>query len=261
MPYNNTSINIYTLNSEQRHQVFLELFDTDPSLINALNSELYHRLYSVLIAIDPSLTESLLEFPKGSAMNPITFNKYENYKEAQKKLKRTCSTNSTLPVSKADFILHEWLTSYCNSMAKAKGYTLPPKKNVKPHVRKCNITTNNVNAESILDQTETDETDNLQDSLDNDQEKNKLTKAKAKERVRTTTKKKKSIKWHNGNMNSINIESDHDRSNTDKTDNAQDSFSDNNNITFDKDNIHKAAHNSDTLTTVNDVDDNSSQDE
>ncbi|CAG8796320.1 6898_t:CDS:2, partial [Gigaspora rosea] len=161
--------------------------------------------------------------------------------------------NSTFFVSEANFILHEWLTSYCNSMvneAKAKGYTLAPKKNVKPPIRKCNDTTNNVNAKSILDQSDTDETDNLQDSLDIDQEKNKVTKAKAKEQ-------KECQKWHNGNTNSINIESDHDRNDTDEIDNAQDSFGDNNNVTFNQDNIHKAAHNSDTLTTIIDVDDNS----
>ncbi|CAG8497863.1 2344_t:CDS:1, partial [Gigaspora rosea] len=61
MPYNNTSINIHTLNSEQRCQFFLELFDMDPSLINALNSEQRHRLNFVLIAIDPLFTESLLD--------------------------------------------------------------------------------------------------------------------------------------------------------------------------------------------------------
>ncbi|CAG8804598.1 13224_t:CDS:1, partial [Gigaspora rosea] len=61
MPHNYTSISLHMLNSEQHHQFFLELFDTDPSLINALNSEQRRRLYSVLIAIDPSLTESLLD--------------------------------------------------------------------------------------------------------------------------------------------------------------------------------------------------------
>ncbi|CAG8795242.1 5633_t:CDS:2, partial [Gigaspora rosea] len=131
--------------------------------------------------------------------------------------------NSTFPVSEADFILHEWLTSYCNSMVdqekkklmkqRQRGIHCYQKKNIKPPIRKCNDTTNNVNTKSILDQSDTDETDNLQDSLDVDQEKNKITKAKAKK------------------------------------------------LTFDQDNIYKAAHNSDTLTTVIDVDNNSSQDE
>ncbi|CAG8717593.1 1527_t:CDS:2, partial [Dentiscutata heterogama] len=200
--------------------------------------------------------------------------------------------NSIFPVSEADFILHEWLISYCNSM-------------VKPPIRKSNNTINNVNAKSILDQSDTDKTDNSQDSLNINQEKNKktvqpsirrhndntnnvnnvkntldqsdmdeadnaqdsldinqvkkkkVTEVKAKE---CALPPKKNVKWHNGNTNSINIESDYDRSDTDETNNA-DSFSNNNNINFEQDNIYKAAHNSNTLTTIIDIDNNSSQDE
>nr|CAG8600212.1 263_t:CDS:2 [Entrophospora candida] len=68
--------------------------------------------------------------PKGRAGEVI-----KDFKEA----------NSTFPISEADFILHEWLTSYCNStvdqakkkkIAEAKEQGLPPplpkKKNVRP---------------------------------------------------------------------------------------------------------------------------------
>ncbi|RIB23382.1 hypothetical protein C2G38_2032814 [Gigaspora rosea] len=175
-------------------------------------------------------------------MNPITFNEYENYKEAQKKVKKDVQWHEFLKLDKKQYLNFRY--------------------------GKHNDTT-----KSILDQSDTDETDNLQDSLDVDQEKNKVTKAKAKERaqppkkkpiqppIRSDTdkadnvqdsldvnqekkkkvvevkakgcvlplKKKKNAKRHNGNMNSINIESDHNQSDTDETDNAQDSFGDNNN--------------------------------
>ncbi|KAF0397770.1 sel1 repeat domain-containing protein [Gigaspora margarita] len=147
MPQNNLSINIHTFSTEQHRQFFLELFDLDPTLPNALNYEQRHRLYSVLIAIKPSLAESLLDprcavrgianeqFPRGSTMNPIKLSEYKNYKESQKRIKKDVQwneflkldkkqylnfrfneANSTFPVSEANFVLRDWLTSYCNSM-------------------------------------------------------------------------------------------------------------------------------------------------
>ncbi|CAG8478676.1 17057_t:CDS:2 [Racocetra persica] len=218
-------------------------------------------------------------------MNPITFNEYEVYKEAQKKVNKDMQwheflkldkkqylnfrfneANSIFPISEADFILHEWLTSYCNRV-----YVLP-KKNIKPPLRRHDVTTNNVttnnvtnnvitnniNAESALNQSDMDETNNSQDSLDVDQEKIKLLKQKqrnqsdmdeadnAQDSLNVDQEKhnkvtevkakgyvlllKKNVKpRHNSNTNSINIESDHDQSDTDDTDNAQDSFGSNNN--------------------------------
>ncbi|CAG8658880.1 8295_t:CDS:2, partial [Cetraspora pellucida] len=153
MPYNNISINIHTLNSEQHHQFFLELFDMEPSLLNALNSEQRRRLHSVLIAIDPSLTEPLLD--ARSAVRGII-----NEQLIKKKKKVT--------------------------EAKANGYALPSKKkNVKPsirghsgninkaniesiHIQKRNSNTNNVN----IDLSDADETDNTQDFLGDNSDSN-----------------------------------------------------------------------------------------
>ncbi|KAF0557541.1 sel1 repeat domain-containing protein [Gigaspora margarita] len=114
-------------------------------------------------------------------MNLIMFNEYENYKEAQKKVKkdmqwheflklnkkqylnfRLNEANTTFPISKADFILHEWLTSYCNSMVnETKGRVQPPKKN--PPIKRHNENINNNDVESALDQSDMNETDNAQD--------------------------------------------------------------------------------------------------
>ncbi|CAG8672596.1 25_t:CDS:2, partial [Cetraspora pellucida] len=169
-------------NSEQRHQLFLELFDTDPSLTNALNSEQHHRLYFVLIAIDPSLTEPLLDarsavrgmineqFPKGSVMNPITFNKYENYKEAQKKAKKDVQWHKFLKLDKKQYLNFRSIKKKKKvTEARTNEYTLPlKKKNVKPPIRRRNCNTNNnVNNGSTLDQNNIDNTDNAQDLDDN----------------------------------------------------------------------------------------------
>ncbi|KAF0530584.1 hypothetical protein F8M41_012075 [Gigaspora margarita] len=205
MPQNNLSINIHTFSTEQRCQFFLELFDLDPTLPNALNYEQRRRLHSVLIAIEPSLAESLLDprsavrgiankqFPRGSTMNPIKLSEYENYKESQKRIKKDFNeVNSTFLVSEADFVLRDWLTSYCNSMekkktieAREKGYALPPKKkNVQPPIRRRN--TNYIDVESTSDQSDTDEIsdnaqdlfechDNINDNMDESVEPNVLT--------------------------------------------------------------------------------------
>lgn len=61
MVQNNNQINIHTLTIEQRQQLFLTLFEADPSLPNILNSEQRRRLFAVLIAIDSSLAASLLD--------------------------------------------------------------------------------------------------------------------------------------------------------------------------------------------------------
>ncbi|CAG8496257.1 7506_t:CDS:2, partial [Cetraspora pellucida] len=211
MPQNNLSININTLNAEQRCQFFIELFDLDPTLPNALNHEQCHQLHSVLIAIEPSLVESLLDarsavrgiankqFPRGFTMNPIKLSEYESYKESQKRIKKDVQwneflkldkkqylnfrndlrnraasrflrgisltrqpkgkaeevikefnkANSTFPVSEADFVLRDWLASYCNSMGMRN--------------------TNYIDVKSIHDQSNTDEmSDNAQDSFESD---------------------------------------------------------------------------------------------
>ncbi|RIB06186.1 hypothetical protein C2G38_2217752 [Gigaspora rosea] len=215
MDNHNLSVNIHTFNSEQRRQLFLALINADPTLPNMLNSERCHRLYAVLVAIDPALAQPLLDsrsavrgiineqFPKGSTMNPIKIKEYEDYKDTQKRnnnelqwyeflnldkkqylnfrgkakevIKEFNEANPTFPVSEADFILRDWLASYCNSMvdqekkkqianAKAKGYALSLlKKNVQPPARKRN--TSYTQIESILDQDSIDEmTDHTRDS-------------------------------------------------------------------------------------------------
>ncbi|CAG8642424.1 45450_t:CDS:10 [Gigaspora margarita] len=187
MPQNNLSINIHTFSTEQCRQFFLELFDLDPTLPNVLNYEQRRQLHSVLIAIEPSLAESLwihvvlCVFPRGSTMNPIKLSEYENYKETQKRIKKDVQwneflkldkkqylnfrvrkteevikefnkVNSTFPVSEANFVLRDWLTSYCNSMVdQEKKKRLLKQKNV----------------ESTSDQSDTDEiSDNAQDSFE-----------------------------------------------------------------------------------------------
>jgi hypothetical protein len=59
MSRNTIPVDIYTLNNEQRQQLFLALFEADPSLPNILNSEQRRRLFAVLVAIDSSLVGSL----------------------------------------------------------------------------------------------------------------------------------------------------------------------------------------------------------
>ncbi|CAI2187820.1 9909_t:CDS:2, partial [Funneliformis geosporum] len=51
-----------------------------------------------------------MQFPIGSTMNLIKLKEYEDFKKVQK------DTNPTFPISEADFVLYDWLISYCNSM-------------------------------------------------------------------------------------------------------------------------------------------------
>ncbi|CAG8848952.1 35998_t:CDS:2, partial [Gigaspora margarita] len=202
--------------SEQCRQFFLELFDMDPSLLNALNPEQRHRLYSVLIAIDLSLTEPLLD-----AHSAVRGMINEQFNEA----------NSTFPVSEANFILHEWLTSYCNSMGKWV-YATTEKKNIKPLIRRRN--TNNINIESALDQSDADETDNMHDSLGNNGNNGVQENAEATaNRYILPSKKIKIkpsiIKRNSSTNNVVNIDSALDQSDADETDNAHDSLGDDDN--------------------------------
>jgi hypothetical protein len=59
MTSNNISVNVHTLTNEQRQQLFIKLFEADPSLPNVLNPEQRRRLFSILVAIDSSLAASL----------------------------------------------------------------------------------------------------------------------------------------------------------------------------------------------------------
>ncbi|RGB22580.1 hypothetical protein C1646_775856 [Rhizophagus diaphanus] len=179
MSYNtNLPVDISTLTSEERRHIFIALLNTDPSLPNALNSEQRRCLYSVLIAIDSSLLpdtrsavhgimneqndlrnraasrftrgEALSRQPKGSVGEVIN-----DFKVA----------NPTFPISETDFILHDWLTSYCNSMvdqikkkkiveAKNKGLPLPPKKkNIQPPSR-LKRRTDNITVNEVIDDPE-----------------------------------------------------------------------------------------------------------
>ncbi|CAG8745573.1 7240_t:CDS:2, partial [Gigaspora rosea] len=123
------------LNNEQCCQLYSVSIAIEPSLTESLMDA-----SSAVRGITNKL------FPKGSAMNPIKLSEYKNYKEAQKKFKKDVQwheflkldkkqylnfrpkgkaeevikefnrANSIFPVSEADFILRDWLTSYCNSM-------------------------------------------------------------------------------------------------------------------------------------------------
>ncbi|CAG8717602.1 3393_t:CDS:2, partial [Cetraspora pellucida] len=78
--------------------------------------------------------------------------------KAKEVIKEFNEANPTFPVSEADFILRDWLASYCNSMGK---YHLIA--NVRPPARKRN--TNHTQIESVLDQDSVDEmTDHTRDS-------------------------------------------------------------------------------------------------
>jgi len=52
-------ININTLTNEQQQQLFITLFEANPSLPNVLNPEQRRKLYAILVAIDSSLVASL----------------------------------------------------------------------------------------------------------------------------------------------------------------------------------------------------------
>jgi len=139
MTHNHCSVDIYTLTTEERSKLFLALFEADPSLPNTFNSEQCRRLYAVLMAIDPSIapfpdarsaivgvaneqvatfmfygcslrvTRLLrllrqLQFPKGSTMNPIRRQEYENYKEGQKKLNKELQWNDFLKLDKKQYL-------------------------------------------------------------------------------------------------------------------------------------------------------------
>ncbi|CAG8842566.1 18591_t:CDS:2, partial [Gigaspora margarita] len=174
MPQNNLSINIHTLNPtlpnvlnhEQRRRLHSVLIAIEPSLVVDARS-----------AVRGIANE---QFPKGSTMNPIKLSEYENYKESQKRIKKDNDlrnhaasrflrgvsltrqpkgkaeevikefnkVNSTFLVTEADFVLRDWLTSYCNIdqekkkktiEARAKEYALSPKKkNIQPPIRRHN---------------------------------------------------------------------------------------------------------------------------
>ena len=139
MTHNHCSVDIYTLTTEERSKLFLLLFEADPSLLNAFTPEQRRRLYAVLTAIDPSIgpfpdarsaivgvaneqvgtytfhehslrvmryfdNMILLQFPKGSTMNPIRRREYENYKEAQKKLNKEPQWNEFLKLDKKQYL-------------------------------------------------------------------------------------------------------------------------------------------------------------
>ncbi|CAB4485273.1 unnamed protein product [Rhizophagus irregularis] len=159
MSYNtNLPVDISTLTSEERCHIFIALLNTDPSLPNALNTEQRRYLYSVLIAIDSSLLPDARSAVHGimNEQNDL-HNRAASCFTRGEALSRQPNgsvgevindvANPTFPISETDFILHDWLTSYCNSMvdqikkkkiveAKNKGLPLPPKKkNIQPPSR------------------------------------------------------------------------------------------------------------------------------
>ncbi|CAB4398070.1 unnamed protein product [Rhizophagus irregularis] len=175
------------LNSEQRRYLYSVLIAIDSSLLPDARS-----------AVHGIMNE---QFPIGSTMNPIMLKTYEDYKEDHKRNKKefqwheflkldknqylnfraTLSrqpkgsvgevindfkvANPTFPISETDFILHDWLTSYCNSMvdqikkkkiveAKNKGLPLPPKKkNIQPPSR-LKRRTDNITVNEVIDDPE-----------------------------------------------------------------------------------------------------------
>ncbi|RIB18168.1 hypothetical protein C2G38_2185436 [Gigaspora rosea] len=177
-------------------------------------------------------------------MNPITFNEYENYMETQKKAKkdndlRNCATSRFLRdvslsrqpkekakeiikefneanliflVFEADFIFHEWLTSYCNIDQEKKKKVTEAKAN------------------GTFDQSDADETDNSLDNNDNNS--NNGVQENTANGYRYTLLSKKInikpsiIKYNSSTNNIVNIDSALDQSNADQTDNAYDSLGD-----------------------------------
>lgn len=61
MTQRNLPVDIYSLLTEERQQLFLALFDADPTLPNVLNPEQRRQLYAVLITIDASFVGTLLD--------------------------------------------------------------------------------------------------------------------------------------------------------------------------------------------------------
>ncbi|CAG8534960.1 41599_t:CDS:10 [Gigaspora margarita] len=127
------------------------------------------------LTIDPTFDEPLLD--AYSAVCGV-INKQGKAKEV---IKEFNEANPTFPVSEANFILHNWLTSYCNSMidqekkkkianARAKGLALPPpKKNVQPPIQRRNAIY--VDIESTSDMDDQDDMNNhnnmdYQDAID-----------------------------------------------------------------------------------------------
>ncbi|CAB4398991.1 unnamed protein product [Rhizophagus irregularis] len=171
------------LNSEQRRYLYSVLIAIDSSLLPDARS-----------AVHGIMNE---QFPIGSTMNPIMLKTYEDYKEDHKRNKKEFQWHEflkldknqylnfratlsrqprgsvgevindppTFPISETDFILHDWLTSYCNSMvdqikkkkiveAKNKGLPLPPKKkNIQPPSR-LKRRTDNITVNEVIDDPE-----------------------------------------------------------------------------------------------------------
>ncbi|CAG8618116.1 7044_t:CDS:2 [Cetraspora pellucida] len=137
MPQNNISINIHTLNS---------LLDARSTVHDVINKQF---LRGISLSCQPK-------------------------EKAEEIIKEFNEVNSTFPVSEANFVLHDWLTSYFDqekkkrvTEAKMKGYALSPKKrNVQSSNRKYNM--NYVDVERTSIQSDTDKTyDNAQDSFFN----------------------------------------------------------------------------------------------
>ncbi|CAG8467327.1 3991_t:CDS:10 [Racocetra fulgida] len=223
MPYNN----IHTLSSEQRRQFFLELFDTDPSLLNALNHEQHRRLYSVLIAINPSFMEPLLD-ARSTVRDMIN-------KQHNSSTNNIVNFDSALDQSDAEETdnAHNSLSDDDNNSTYELlivGYTLLLKRrNVKP--RKCSNNINNVNIESATNQSDTDNAHNYLGDNDNNgvQENveaiaNRYTLLSKKINIKPSI-----IKYNSSTNNIVNIDSALDQSDAEETDNAHDFLSDDDN--------------------------------
>ncbi|CAG8825709.1 29356_t:CDS:2 [Gigaspora margarita] len=187
------------LNSEQRHRLY--------AVLVAIDSTLAEPLLDARSAVRGVINK---QFPKGSTMNLIKPKEYEEYKDTQKKLRKNRNgmtsrflhseplsrqtkgkakevikefneANPTFLVSETDFILRDWLTSYCNSMvdqekkkkitnARAKGLALPPvKKNVHPPIQRRNASHVDIESTSDMDdQNDMNNHDNMdyQDDMD-----------------------------------------------------------------------------------------------
>ncbi|CAB4428581.1 unnamed protein product [Rhizophagus irregularis] len=196
MSYNtNLPVDISTLTSEERRHIFIALLNTDPSLPNALNSPIFCS------TMNPIMLKTYEDYKEDHKRNKKEFqwheflkldkNQYLNFRASNKSndLRNRAASrftrgealsrqpkgsvgevindvaNPTFPISETDFILHDWLTSYCNSMvdqikkkkiveAKNKGLPLPPKKkNIQPPSR-LKRRTDNITVNEVIDDPE-----------------------------------------------------------------------------------------------------------
>ncbi|CAB5205089.1 unnamed protein product [Rhizophagus irregularis] len=174
------------LNTEQRRYLYSVLIAIDSSLLPDARSAVHgimNEQFPIGSTMNPIMLKTYEDYKEDHKRNKKEFqwheflkldkNQYLNFRASNKSndlhnRAASCFTrgealsrqpngsvgevindvaNPTFPISETDFILHDWLTSYCNSMvdqikkkkiveAKNKGLPLPPKKkNIQPPSR------------------------------------------------------------------------------------------------------------------------------